>query len=214
MNVIFQNLSELYELIIRFTFNLLVTLVIVRVIYYRITKRKDYLFTFSLISSLVFLLCFLMSNVNLQLGFALGLFAVFGILRYRTTGIPIKEMTYLFVIIGLSVMNALASGLDSLLTLLFANTAIIVLIYVFEHLRLFKHESHKVIIYNNLLLIVPAQRSKLIQDLELKTGLKINRLEIGKIDFAKNRVKLIIYYYGENNALNMADDFTENIDDE
>src|SRR5512145_1650831 len=96
------------ELLLRFALNISVVFIIVRLLYYPITRRKDYLFSFMLISSLIFLLCFLLESVKLQLGFAFGLFAIFGILRYRTFAIPIKEMTYLFVLIGISVINALA----------------------------------------------------------------------------------------------------------
>ncbi|MDP4206531.1 MAG: DUF4956 domain-containing protein, partial [Bacteroidota bacterium] len=161
-------------------------------------------------------MCYLMANVNLQIGFALGLFAVFGILRYRTITIPIKEMTFLFVVIGLSVINALASGLDSLIELLFANLAVILMIFVLERLSLYKHESHKTIIYENLLLIQPDKRKQLILDLEDRTGLKINRIDVGRIDFTRGRVKLIIYYYGETSQENLADDLieTENDDDD
>jgi len=100
---------DFFELIVRFAFNFLVVFVGVRWLYYPIAKRKDYLFTYILISAVVFLLCFLLENVKLQLGFALGLFAIFGIIRYRTDAIPIKEMTYLFLVIGISVINALAN---------------------------------------------------------------------------------------------------------
>src|SRR3972149_8363942 len=99
----FINVPDFLELIIRFVFNMAVTVIIVRYLYYPAVKRKDYLFTYILISGVIFLLCFLLENVKLQIGFALGLFAIFGIIRYRTNPIPIKEMTYLFVIIGISV---------------------------------------------------------------------------------------------------------------
>ncbi|TAL66034.1 MAG: DUF4956 domain-containing protein [Bacteroidetes bacterium] len=103
------DLSNLLELVGRFSLNLTVILVLVRWLYFSTTRRKDFLFTYILISSIVFLLCFLLVNVMLQIGFALGLFAIFGIIRYRTSSIPIKEMTYLFLIIGISVINALAN---------------------------------------------------------------------------------------------------------
>ena len=99
------DVQDFWELLIRFAFNLFVILIGVRWLYYPMAKRKDYLFTYILISAVVFLLCFLLENVKLQLGFALGLFAIFGIIRYRTDAIPIKEMTYLFLVIGISVIN-------------------------------------------------------------------------------------------------------------
>ena len=121
--------QDFIELVIRFTFNMMVVGLIVRGLYYPVTRRKDYLFSYILISVLVFLLCFLLENVKLQIGFALGLFAIFGIIRYRTNPIPIKEMTYLFVVIGISVINALANKKVSYVELIFTNLAIIGLIY-------------------------------------------------------------------------------------
>ena len=101
--------KDFLKLLIKTSFNLLIVLIITRGIYYPLTKNKDYLFTYLLISLTVFILCVLLDDVKLQLGFALGLFAIFGIIRYRTDPIPIKEMTYLFLVIGVSVVNALAN---------------------------------------------------------------------------------------------------------
>ena len=98
--------KDFWKLVVKTSLNLFVVTLIVRYIYYPITKNKDYLFTYLLISLTVFVLCILLDNVKLQLGFALGLFAIFGIIRYRTDPIPIKEMTYLFLVIGISVVNA------------------------------------------------------------------------------------------------------------
>ena len=116
--------KDFYELVIKLLFNLAIVSYIVRYLYYNSTKNKDYLFTYLMISITVFLLCFLLENVKLQLGFALGLFAIFGIIRYRTDPIPIKEMTYLFIVIGISIMNALANKKISYSELLFANLSI------------------------------------------------------------------------------------------
>src|SRR3989339_131488 len=123
------------ELILRFVLNLIVVLIIARYIYYKRARRRDFLFTFILISITTFLLCYLLENVKLQLGFALGLFAVFGIIRYRTTTIPIKEMTYLFVLIGISVINALANKKVSYVEVLFTNLVFIGVTWYIEQLR-------------------------------------------------------------------------------
>ena len=101
--------QDFWRLLLKTFFNLTVVALIARGIYYPLTKNKDYLFTYLLISLTVFVLCVLLDDVKLQLGFALGLFAIFGIIRYRTDPIPIKEMTYLFLVIGISVVNALAN---------------------------------------------------------------------------------------------------------
>ena len=182
------------ELLLRFALHLFVVLVVVRLLYYPITKRKDYLFSFILISTLVFLLCFLLENVKLQLGFAFGLFAIFGILRYRTLAIPIKEMTYLFLLIGLSVINALANKKISWAELLFTNMVLMFTVYCLERLWLVKHESSKQIIYERVDLIHPQKRDELKKDLEERTGLKINRIDVGRIDYLRDTARLILYY--------------------
>ena len=123
------------ELVIRFVFNFVATFLIVRYVYYPKTHRRDFLFTFILIGIVVFLMCFLLESVKLQLGFALGLFAVFGIIRYRTMAIPIKEMTYLFVVIGLSVVNALANKKVSYAELVFTNLIVLGVTYFIEKVK-------------------------------------------------------------------------------
>ena len=184
---------------------MLIALVIIRYFYYTKTHRKDYLFTYILISATVFLLCFLLDNVKLQLGFALGLFAIFGIIRYRTDTIPIKEMTYLFVVIGLSVINALANKKVSLFELLFTNLSIMIIIFILERLWYLRHESCKSITYDRIELIKPEREKELISDLEERTGLKIRRIEIGRIDFLQDTAKILIYYYEGKNQVNYAD---------
>jgi hypothetical protein len=186
------------EFVLRFILNMSVIMILVRWLYYSKTKRKDYLFTYILISSIVFLLCFLLESVKLQIGFALGMFAIFGIIRYRTDAIPIKEMTYLFLIIGVSVINALTNTETSLIDLLFSNFVIIFITYGLEKLWLIKHESSKLIIYEKINLIKEEHYDELIRDLQERTGIrKINRVDIGKINFLRDICELTIYYYSE-----------------
>lgn len=187
--------ADFWELIIRFSFNMLIVFTIVRVLYYPHARRKDYLFTYILISSIIFLLCFLLDNVKLQIGFALGLFAIFGIIRYRTNPIPIKEMTYLFLVIGVSVINALANKKVSYAELLFTNFVVLLVTFLLERVSLVKHETTKVIEYEKIDLIKKDRREELIVDLEERTGIKINRVEIGRISFLRDTVRLKIYYY-------------------
>ncbi len=187
--------ADFLELIIRFSFNMLIVLTIVRLLYYPHAKRKDYLFTYILISSIIFLLCFLLDSVKLQIGFALGLFAIFGIIRYRTNPIPIKEMTYLFLVIGISVINALANKKVSYAELLFTNFVILLITFLLERVSLVKHETTKVIEYEKIDLIKKERREELIKDLAERTGIKINRVEIGRISFLRDTVRLKIYYY-------------------
>lgn len=187
--------QDFYKLLIKGIFNLAIVLLIVRYIYYPVTKNKDYLFTYLLISLTVFLLCFLLDNVKLQLGFALGLFAIFGIIRYRTDPIPIKEMTYLFLVIGISVVNALANKKISYAELVFANLLIVFITYGMERLWLLKHESRKNIIYEKIELIKPENEAALLADLKERTGIDIIRFEIRRIDFLRDVANIRIFYY-------------------
>ncbi len=187
--------SNLLEMIVRFSINLIVILILVRWLYFSNTRRKDYLFTYILISSIVFLLCYLLEKVMLQMGFALGLFAIFGIIRYRTLTMPIKEMTYLFLIIGISVINALSNLSANLPGILFANMVVIFITYGLEKMWLMKHESSKIITYEKINLIKPEHHQELINDLELRTGInKIIRVEIGEIDLLRDVCYLTIYF--------------------
>lgn len=205
-NIKLIDLQDVLELFFRFLINTGVVFLIIRFIYYPIRKRKDYLFTYLLISSVIFLLCFLLDNVKLEMGMALGLFAVFGIIRYRTRQIPIKEMTYLFLVIGISVINALSSKKISYSELFVTDFLFVVISFVAERMLLLKHESSKAIIYEKIELIKPENRDKLKKDLEERTGLVINRVEVGKIDFLKDSARVNIYYYESSNNENLADD--------
>ncbi|MEA3460318.1 MAG: DUF4956 domain-containing protein, partial [Bacteroidota bacterium] len=143
LNIELMNWEDFWDLVLRFTFNLGVVLVLVRVLYYKITPKKEYLFTYILISVVVFFMIMLLENVGVQIGFALGLFAIFGMLRYRTQQIPIREMTYLFLVIGVSVINSLANRRVSYAELLLTNAAIILVTYMLEKVYLMKTETKK-----------------------------------------------------------------------
>lgn len=200
------DLSSFGELLLRFSLNFLILFLLIRWLYYGVARRKDYLFSYFLIGTVIFLLCYLLESVKLQLGFALGLFAVFGIIRYRTDSIPIKEMTYLFLVIGISVINALTNKKVSYAELVFTNGILILIVYGIEKLWLLRHESVKTIIYERIDLIKPEKRKELVEDLEERTGIKsINRVEVGKIDFLKDTAQLKIYYFETGNLINQAD---------
>ena len=187
--------EDFLKLIVKTVFNLIIITVIIRYIYYPVTKNKDYLFTYFLISMTVFLLCVLLDSVKLQLGFALGLFAIFGIIRYRTDPIAIKEMTYLFLVIGISVVNALSNKKISYAELVFANLMIVFLTYGMENLWLLRHQSRKNITYEKIELILPEKREELIADLKARTGIDVIRVEIRRIDFLRDTANLRIFYY-------------------
>lgn len=185
--------TTVFSLLLRFFFNLLVAWIIIRCFYYRKSRRRDYFVTFMLFSSAMFLLIFLMENVKMQIGFMLGLFAIFGMIRYRTETVPIREMTYLFVIIAISVINGLALNI-SYAELVLANALIIALTAVLENDRILKHTSAKLILYDRIDLITPEHREEMIADLEKRVGLSIKRVEIGHVDFLKDTAFVKIYY--------------------
>jgi hypothetical protein len=191
----FFDSKDFFKLLVKTAFNLSIILIIVRYIYYPVTKNKDYLFTYFLISLTVFLLCILLDSVKIELAFALGLFAIFGIIRYRTDPIPIKEMTYLFLVIGVSVINALANKKISYSELVFANLMIIAVTYGLEKIWLLRHETRKNVIYEKIDLIGPAKRDELIKDLKERTGIDVVRVEVRRIDFLKDIAYLRIFYY-------------------
>ena len=183
----------LTELILRVFLNVAVVALIVRVFYYPKSKRRDYFVTFILISISVFLIIFLMGGVKLKTGVALGLFAIFGIIRYRTESVPIREMTSLFLIIAVSTINALDSSI-SYVELLATNLLFIISIWAMESNRWVKHVASKLVLYDNVSLITPEREGELIEDLKKRTGLDIQRVEVGAIDFSKDTVMVKIYY--------------------
>ncbi len=189
-------------MLVKFAFHLVILLIIVRVLYYNMARRKDYLFSYILIGCVVFLLCYSLANVSLQLGFALGLFAIFGIIRYRTRQIQIKEMTYLFLVISISVINALAHDQISIMELIITNIVIIMLTWGLERAWLSRQETSKLIEYEKIENIRKENRDKLIGDLEERTGIgKINRVEIGPVNFITDRVRIRIYYYAKEDVI-------------
>lgn len=187
------DLQAIFLLFLRFTVNLLVTVGIIRFFYYPRSKRRDYFFSFILTSSTIFMLLFLLDSVQIQIGFALGLFAIFGILRYRTDTLPVREMTYLFMIIGISVINALLKHIGYA-TLVATNFIFIVVTWGMESPYFLKHVSSKSIIYEKIELIKPEKRKELIEDLKERTGIEIDRVEIGSIDFLRDTAILRVYY--------------------
>ena len=189
--------EDFYGLLMRLGINLFFLTILIRVLYYTKTRRKDYLFTYYLIGTITFFLCFGLMQMDIDTGMGLGLFAIFGIIRYRTDAIEIKEMTYLFMIIGISVVNALASNELSISEVGVINVTVVLLTYVLENLWLMKHETRKTINYERIDLIKPENQDLLKADLEKRTGLTINRVEVGKIDFLNDTALVRIYYYAD-----------------
>ena len=140
---------DVWQLLFRFAFNSIVVWVIIHWLYYRKSKRRDYYFTFFLISISIFFLIFLLGSVKMKIGFALGLFAIFGIIRYRTESMPVREMTYLFVLIALSVINALSTTI-SFAELVLTNFIFIFAIWICEGNKWLKHVSSKLVQYDKI----------------------------------------------------------------
>jgi hypothetical protein len=189
--------EDFYGLLIRLGINLFFLTLLIRVLYYTKTRRKDYLFTYYLIGTITFFLCFGLMQMDIDTGMGLGLFAIFGIIRYRTDAIEIKEMTYLFMIIGISVVNALASNELSISEVGVINVTVVLLTYLLENVWLMKHETRKTINYERIDLIKPENQDLLKADLEKRTGLTINRVEVGKIDFLNDTAMVRIYYFAD-----------------
>ncbi|MCB9017802.1 MAG: DUF4956 domain-containing protein [Paludibacteraceae bacterium] len=202
------NVDGLVELIARFALNIAVTACIIGWLYYSKSKRRDYVFTFTLISTTVFLLIFLLGNEKLQVGMALGLFAIFGIVRYRTETIPIREMTYLFLVIGISVINGLAESVSHV-ELLVTNVLFIFMAWAMEGSSFMTTEGCKLIVYEKIALITPAKRVELIEDLKARTGLDITKVDVGHINFLKDIAFLKVYYRTNSKEINSVDQITK-----
>ena len=186
--------DDIYKLILRFCSNLFFVLLVVLVNYYLHHKKKNYVFTYIMMNVMTFFICFTLKKLELQLGMALGLFAIFAIMRFRTDQIKIKEMTYLFVVIGIAALNALSNKKTSYLELWFANLSIFAVTFILERFELFRVEMEQNLVYDNLELIGPKQRKALIADLKVRTGLDIHRVEIKKIDFLKGSANISVFY--------------------
>ncbi len=199
---------NLWNLLLRFVFNLAVCWVITHFFYYRKARQRSYYFTFLLFSVVIYLLLFSLQNLSIEIGFALGLFAIFGMIRYRTETVPIREMTYLFVIIGVSVINGFGMA-ASYTTLGVANLLVVAAVWLFERLGLSHREATKIIHYEKIELIVPERRAELVADLERRTGLKITRVQVGSIDFLKDSAFLKVTYIPDDPEPNDIDMITK-----
>ncbi|MBO5881588.1 MAG: DUF4956 domain-containing protein [Paraprevotella sp.] len=182
------------SLLMYFILNTAFVFGIIRCLYYPKSKRRDYFFTFMLISISIFLMIYLLGSVKLKVGFALGLFAIFGIIRYRTESMPVREMTYLFVIIAISVINALGHEQLTFLELLGTNLLFVLSIVVCESTKWMRHVACKLVLYDRIDLVHPDKREEMIADLKARTGLDIVRIEVGHIDFLRDVVMLKVHY--------------------
>jgi hypothetical protein len=187
-------MESLITLALRFAFNLLATFVIVVLLYARISKRKEFYFSYFAISIAVFLLVFMLESVRIELGFALGLFAIFGIIRYRTDAIPPKEMTYLFIIIAVSVINALSKDYFGYIELTFVNLLLIGALWALERVLMLRQENSLVILYEKIENMHKSKEAELLRDLEARTGVKIKRYQVDKLNYLRDIARITIYF--------------------
>lgn len=192
--------DDLLKLVFRLAVDLAVASMLIHFVYYRYANSKEYIFPFLMLNTLVFFICFTLKKFDLGLGMALGLFAIFGILRYRTTTIPIKEMTYLFTLIGVAIINSLANKKMSYAELALTNVCIVGFAALLEGTLFRKQELRESILYERIDLIRPEHHAELVADLEGRTGLTLSRLEIRKINFLNDTALLDVFYYPHEQA--------------
>jgi len=190
--------SVFSNIFIRFSFNLFIAFVIIKLIYHRDYKGNDFVFTYFMFNTLIFFFAYILGNLDINMAFGFGLFAVFAILRYRTDPIPIKEMTYLFIVITIGVINALSGNQVVFIELLFANVTIVLLTFLLERHWVNNLPdnglSSKTVVYNNMEMIKPENHQALIDELAEKTGLSIVSCKIGRLNFVENQVNVKLYY--------------------
>jgi uncharacterized membrane protein len=209
-------MDNLMAFFISFLFNLSVVLVVVRLIYYPKTQNKRYVFTFLAFNTIIYFVLSFLTSIEISVGVGFGMFAIFSILRYRTDPIPIREMTYLFVITALPVMNSAGLRSEIWLELVIANLSILIILFILEREWGFHYEASKKILYEKIELIKPQNRHELISDLEERTGLIIKRVVVGKVNFLRDTAEIKIYYDDPEHEewLQMADILSAYIQDE
>lgn len=179
-----------------FFINLLIdvcsVLLIIFLIYYPMNKKLGYIFTFILFNVVIFLLTYVLNEVKISMGAAFGLFAVFSMLRYRTSGISMKDMTYLFIFIAIGLISAIRLEFHELIII---NSILIVFIFILDSRLILKRESSRKVLYDNLDMILPERREELIEDLKKRTGFNIHRVVIGQINLLKDSAVIKIYFY-------------------
>ena len=185
---------ELFNLIYRFGFNLFIATVIIKLIYDRKNTNNEFVFTYFMFNTLIFFFAFLLSNIEINIGFAFGMFAVFAILRYRTDPIPIKEMTYLFIVITIGVINALSNTEISYVSLLFTNFSLVVMTFILEMIWQRNLLIRQTINYEKIENIKPENHEKLLLDLKERTGLDIKHFEIRRINFLRDTARIRIFH--------------------
>ena len=186
--------SNMSNFILGAGFNLAIAFLIVRFIYYPRTRDKNYVFTFLAFNTVIYFVLGLLTSIELSIGVGFGLFALFSVLRYRADEIPIREMTYLFIVIALPVMNSALTSSGDVIKVIIANTVMLVLLFVLEKGWGFRFEVSKRITYEKIELVTPDKSELLLDDLRKRTGLPVRLAQVGRIDFVKDTAEIMIYY--------------------
>jgi hypothetical protein len=188
-------MSGFTETLVGFGFNLLAVILVIRFMYYPDNRDKSYVVTFFALNTvLYFVLRLLMAHGNFSIEIGFGLFAVFSILRYRSDPIPMREMTYLFVVIALPVVNAILGAEGAYAELLLADLLIVAILFAVEQEWGFAYEMRQIINYERVELIKPENRILLLQDLHKRTGLAVHRIEIRRIDLLRETAEIAVFY--------------------
>jgi hypothetical protein len=192
------NTSELIRLVGRLTVNLVFASIVIRGVYFRLYKNREYVFTYYTFNVITFCLCLLLTKVPIELGFALGLFAVFGILRYRTEAVKIRDQTYLFIVIGLGILNAVANGRISVAELLVVNAVIVAVTALIELSPSSRSEQSTIMLYDRLDLLKPGSEGELYCDLIARTGLRVQRVSVRRVDMLRDAAEVEVFYTTRN----------------
>ena len=193
-NSLILSSDTVWGILLRFSINLVFIILLIAVIYFRYTKKEKFLFTFFLIGVVVFFVSSIMRRVDIGLGLAFGLFAIFGILRFRTRNFSLKDMSYLFATIGISVINSLGMMVLPLTGILSINFIIIISAFVLEKILCNNMFMKHSIVYDKLELLKPENQNKLIKDVSARTGRTILRISVQKIDYKRDIADLDIYF--------------------
>lgn len=186
--------EDFAKLCARLGLDLLITSVIIVWVYYRLYRNREMVFTFYVLNVITFTLCALLRKTPMDMGFALGLFGIFGILRFRTEAIRTRDLTYLFIVLGLAIVNAVANKKISLSELLLVNVVVVGVVAAIE----LPGKSHRClstpVFYDRLELLLPGQRDALLADLRQRTGLDVLRVEVNEIDMLRDAAKITLHY--------------------
>lgn len=195
MKSVFQYSQDpLWTVLLHFIVTLLVLFIIIRVIYYRYSKRERNVFTFFQMGIMIFLVCILLKTVDIQLGIALGLFAIFAILRFRSRNLSFRDMTYFFTVIGIAVINSMAVFYKPVRGMILINGIVILSVLLLEFFFNKRTYSRTTLIYDRLELLNDDRLPELLGDLSMRTFKKVEKVEIVKIDLIKNHAELEITF--------------------